>query len=87
MNEESSVSYDATGPEQQAVFSHTLAVDTELTGYFKLKLWVEAEGADDMDLFTALEKIDRAGELVNFYYITRFKFGPRRPGLAPRIPS
>ncbi len=71
----SSISYEATAPEPVAVFPHTFAEDTELTGYFKLRLWVEADGADDMDLFTALEKRDTAGELVNFYYITRFTFG------------
>ncbi len=69
------VSYDATAAEPQAAFSYTFTEDTELTGYFKLKLWVEADGADDMDLFTAVQKIDAAGELVNFYYITRFTFG------------
>jgi predicted acyl esterase len=74
-SEESSTAYDATDSEQRAVFSHTFSEDTELTGYFKLRLWVEADGADDMDLFTALEKHDQAGELVNFYYITRFQFG------------
>ena len=72
---ESAISYDATAAEPRAVFSHTFAKDTELTGYFKLKLWVEAEGADDMDLFAAVQKFDTAGELVNFYYITRFRFG------------
>jgi putative CocE/NonD family hydrolase len=71
----SSIGYDATGGEPVATFAHTFEEDTELTGYFKLKLWVEAEGADDMDLFAAVQKIDAAGELVNFYYITRFKFG------------
>ena len=71
----SSVAYDATSSEPQAVFSHTFDRDTELTGYFKLKLWVEAEGADDMDLFAAVQKFDASGELVNFYYITRFTFG------------
>ncbi|WP_083748762.1 CocE/NonD family hydrolase [Pelomonas sp. KK5] len=71
----SSVAYDATSAEPQAVFSHTFTQDTELTGYFKLKLWVEADGADDMDLFTAVQKFDKAGQLVNFYYITRFRFG------------
>lgn len=71
----SSVSYDATAAEPQAIFSHTFTEDTELTGYFKLKLWVEADGADDMDLFTAVQKIDQAGNIVNFYYITRFLFG------------
>ncbi len=73
--EESSIAYDATAGEPKAVFSHTFSEDTELTGYFKLKLWVEAEGADDMDLFAAVQKFDAAGELVNFYYITRFRFG------------
>ncbi len=72
---ESSIAYDATAGEPKAVFSYTFTQDTELTGYFKLKLWVEAEGADDMDLFAAVQKLDAAGELVNFYYITRFRFG------------
>lgn len=72
---EAAVSYDATAPEPHAVFSHTFAEDTELTGHFKLKLWVEADGADDMDLFAAVQKFDAAGEIINFYYITRFRFG------------
>lgn len=72
---ESSVSYDSTSSEPQALFAHTFAQDTELTGYFMLKLWVEADGADDMDLFVAIQKLDRNDALVNFYYITRFRFG------------
>ncbi len=73
VGESSAAAYDATSGH--AAFSHTFAEDTELTGYFKLKLWVEAEGADDMDLFAAVQKFDAVGALVNFYYITRFKFG------------
>jgi predicted acyl esterase len=73
--QESSIAYDATSSEQRALFYHTFPEDTELTGYFKLRLWVEPDGADDMDLFVAVEKLDAGGELVNFYYITRFKFG------------
>lgn len=73
--EASSIAYDPTAGEPEAVFSHVFEEDTELTGYFKLKLWVEAEGADDMDLFAAVQKFDRAGEMVNFYFITRFRFG------------
>jgi hypothetical protein len=30
--------------------------DTEITGYIKLRLWVEALDADDMDLFVKVEK-------------------------------
>ena len=57
---EAPVSYDATAAEPVAVFSHTFERDTELTGYFKLKLWVETDGA---------------GDLVRFYYTMRFRFG------------
>lgn len=71
---ESALAYDATS-DASAAFSHVFTQDTELTGYFKLKLWVEADGADDMDLFASVQKFDAAGELVNFYYITRFRFG------------
>ena len=71
----SSVSYEAAATEPHAVFSLSLTRDTELTDHFKLKLWVEASGCDDMELFAAVQKLDAAGELVNFYYITRFHFG------------
>ena len=75
VSDASAIAYDATAAEPQATFSHTFTQDTELTGYFKLKLWVQADGADDMDLFAAIQKLNRAGDLVNFYYITRFRFG------------
>jgi predicted acyl esterase len=75
VSQEATVSYDPTSDEPVAVFSHTFTTDTELTGYYALRLWVEADGADDMDLFTALQKLDAAGNLVNFYYVTRFTFG------------
>ena len=42
------------------VFSHTFERDTELTGYFRPKLWVETDGA---------------GDLVKFHDIMRFRFG------------
>jgi uncharacterized protein len=38
--------------------------DTELTGYLKLHMWVEAEGHDDMDLFLAVKKLDEKGEFI-----------------------
>lgn len=73
--DESATTYDATSAEGQASFAYTFPEDTELTGYFKLKLWVEAQDADDLDLFASVQKFDTAGDLVNFYYITRFRFG------------
>ena len=40
----------------QASFGITFDRDTELTGYMKVKLWVAAEDADDMDLFVVARK-------------------------------
>lgn len=49
---------DGTG---EAAFTFTFDKDTELMGYGKLRLWVEADGSDDMDLFVALERLDARG--------------------------
>jgi hypothetical protein len=35
--------------------------ETVLVGYPKARLWVEAKGADDMDLFVFVQKLDRHG--------------------------
>ena len=50
-----------------AAFRRTFDLDTELSGNMKLKLWVEADGARDMDLFVAIKKYDRDGNEVTFY--------------------
>jgi hypothetical protein len=56
---ESKVGYEAeTG---STTFAIKLNEDTEITGYMKLRLWVEAEGNDDMDLFIAIRKLDEKG--------------------------
>jgi predicted acyl esterase len=70
----SCVRYDAV--QGRAQFDHTFAADTELTGHAKLKLWVEAEGADDMDLFVALQKYDAQGEHVGFSFYAFYDNGP-----------
>ena len=48
-------------------FRKTFAEDTEMTGNMKLRLWVEAEGAKDMDLFVAIKKYDADGNEVTFF--------------------
>lgn len=58
----SSTSYD--GETGHAEFIFRFDRETELTGYLKLKLWVEAAGADDMDLFVYVQKLDRAGRFL-----------------------
>ena len=57
-------------------FDHRFAEDTEMTGHANLKLWVEADGSDDMDLFVALQKVDAAGELVGFTFYAFYENGP-----------
>lgn len=65
----SSAAYVSTSPntiEGRAVFRCTFERDTEITGYMKLKLWVSAEAADDMDLFVGIRKYDRREQEVHF---------------------
>jgi len=49
------ISYNST-QGGSATFGITFDEDTELTGYMKVKLWVSAEDADDMDLFVTVRK-------------------------------
>ena len=71
---EAQAAYDAkTGSAQ---FDHVFAEATELTGYMKLKLWIAAEGADDADLFVAVQKYDRDGAMVPFTFMSEFEDGP-----------
>ena len=61
---------------QNAVFSYRFEKDTELSGNMKLKLWVSTDQGSDMDLFTAIKKINAKGKEVNFYLKTGYKKGP-----------
>ncbi|MCJ0950843.1 CocE/NonD family hydrolase [Mammaliicoccus sciuri] len=61
------VSYNSESEDKDEVrFNKVFNEDTELTGNMKLKLWVSAEEADDMDLFVGIKKINKQGEEVNF---------------------
>lgn len=73
------ISYDSMAPNTdagRAIFTHKFLVDTELTGYAKLKLWVATDSADDMDLFVALRKLDRRGHEVHFPGFNHIENGP-----------
>lgn len=61
---------------QNVQFEIKFGQQTELTGYMNLKLWVQAEGSDDMDLFVAVEKIDRTGYVVPFPFFSYHDDGP-----------
>ncbi len=54
-------------PANRAVFDCRFPKDVDLIGYMALELWVEAEDADDVDLFVGVEKLDRNGDEVYFF--------------------
>ena len=56
------VSYQADDSQSVATFTMSFDSETEITGFLKLKLWVEAQGANDADLFIRLFKLDEHGE-------------------------
>ncbi len=53
--------YDCESATPSASFVIRFGEDTELVGYPKARLWVECQGADDMDLFILVQKLNRQG--------------------------
>jgi putative CocE/NonD family hydrolase len=60
--------------KEKTLFSFKFKEDTELSGYMKARVWVEARpknagdaAPDDMVMFVAVNKLDREGKTVNFY--------------------
>lgn len=68
--------YDPLRQDGRAVFAYRFSESTELTGHMKLKLWVEAIDADDMDIFVAVQKLDREGRIVPFVFYAMNENGP-----------
>ncbi|OAL54674.1 hypothetical protein IQ07DRAFT_596165 [Pyrenochaeta sp. DS3sAY3a] len=64
----SQVSYDALTGE--VAFELPVTTSLEFAGHSKLKLWVEALGSDNMDLFITLRKVDASGKEVLFPNMT-----------------
>jgi len=63
----SSVLYSSADKKtDKARFSLSFDQDTELTGSMRLKLWVSATEADDMDIFATVHKFDAQGYEVFF---------------------
>lgn len=61
--EETAISYDAADPHGTS-FRMKFDKDTELTGYMKLHMYVEAQGSDDMDLAVTVQKLDKEGNPI-----------------------
>ena len=63
---EAAVRYRASDESGRASFDFAVDQSVELVGYMKLRLWAEADGGDDMDLFVAIQRFDSAGAFVPF---------------------
>ena len=63
--EQSEIRYKADDGQGQAAFTIRFYEDTELTGYMKLRLWIEASGANDADLFAVVQKLDEQGNILS----------------------
>ncbi len=68
--------YSSDGAGTRLSFVHIFSEPAELTGHMKLKLWVSAETANDMDIFVAIQKRDRNGAEVGFPFFSTFDKGP-----------
>jgi len=74
---ESSVRYAAgAGSASRARFDFKFDAATDLVGHMKLRLWMAAAGASDMDIFVAVHKLDAGGEFVPFAFFAQFEDGP-----------
>jgi hypothetical protein len=80
VSEPAAARYEMTGERTRAVFDYVFERDTELTGHMKLRLWVEAMGADDMDLFVAIQKLESDGTEVPFVFYAMNEDGPAALG-------
>ena len=73
------VSYDSerTGRGRgRATFDFRFEAATELVGGMKLKVWMSAPEAPDMDLFVAVQKLDAYGDPTGFPFYAVFEDGP-----------
>jgi uncharacterized protein len=61
--------YDTESKPGLASFTVRFTEETVLVGYPKAHLWVEAKGADDMDLFVLVQKLDAHGTALQEFTI------------------
>lgn len=58
----STASYNAETEDGRACFTIGVDETTDFVGYPKVRLWVEADGSDDMDIFVFLQKLNADGK-------------------------
>lgn len=68
---EGSVRYPTQALPGSVSFLARFDEETELVGYPKAHFWVEAEGADDIDLFVLVQKLDANGTPLQQFTVPR----------------
>lgn len=61
VSSESSCGYDSDASKPSVKFRVRMNESTELIGYMKLRLWVQASNHDDMDIEVKIEKLNKLG--------------------------
>ena len=61
---------------RRATFGFRFGEAIELAGNMKLRIWMSAPQARDMDVFVAVQKLDAYGDEVGFPYYAVFEDGP-----------
>ncbi len=76
---EAAVSYDSERAGRgrgRATFDLRFDTAAELVGNARLRVWMSAPDAADLDVFVALQKLDRYGDVVGFPFYAVFEDGP-----------
>ncbi len=66
---EATAAYDAEANPGWVSFTARFNEETVLVGYPKAHLWVEAKGADDLDLFVFVQKLDAHGTTLQAFTV------------------
>jgi predicted acyl esterase len=72
--------YPAEAGDQRATFDLRFERETDLAGHAALRLWVASPGAENMDLFVNLDKLDASGSRIGFPFFAYLDDGPLAQG-------
>jgi uncharacterized protein len=78
-----SVSYDSEQAGRgrgRATFDLRFETGTDLVGHAALRIWMSAPDASDLDVFVALDKLDRYGDRVGFPWYAVYEDGAAAHG-------
>ncbi|MCV7314774.1 CocE/NonD family hydrolase [Mycolicibacillus parakoreensis] len=67
--QEATADYDTGATANLVSFLVRFAQETTVVGYPKVRLWVQADGADDMDLFVVVQKLNAHGTPLQVFTV------------------